>query len=253
MVEASRSGGSTVAGLPGTRSAKPEWLPGTKTWGFFGPERVGGVGRFGQPEPAGARRRPRRGRDRAGVLVQLRLDVICGGAAHVEIGRVIGVADPAEVIRVGLAGGRIGGLKRGEQRVRGGRRVVAVVDEAASWATTLDPEVEQLVHAEVVGLGPLGGVGDVGGLHPQRVGVGVVDGVVGGVPRVVGGERVVDVHLDVVAIEPEVHAAGHPVDEPGTEQQPLGVSGAVVEADRELLQPACGSRGRWRRGAGRRP
>ncbi len=61
-------------------------------------------------EPAGAghaRRRapgehcPRRGQDVVGVLVQLGLDVVLGGAPHVQVRRVVGVADPPEVVAVG--------------------------------------------------------------------------------------------------------------------------------------------------------
>ena len=41
----------------------------------------------------------------------------------------------------------------------------------------------------------------------------------GRAPGVVGREGVVDVHLDVVAVQAEMGALGHPVDEPGRQQQ----------------------------------
>ena len=59
----------------------------------------------------------------------------------------------------------------------------------------------------------------------------------GGAPRVVRREGVVDVHLDVVAVQAQVGALGHPVDEPGGQQQPLQLAGVVVEVQRELGHP----------------
>ncbi len=191
-------------------------------------ERLARVGAAGDPEAAGARGAARLGRRPAGVLVQLRLDVVLRRAAHVQVRGVVGVAQPAEVVGVGLAGGRVGLLELGQHRVGAGV-VLLVLDAAAA--------VEQLFHPEVVRLGPLGRVVDVGRLHPQRVGVAVVDGVVGGVPGVVRGEGVVDVHLDVVAVQAQVHALGDPVDQARGEQQPLGLRGVVVEAQRQLGHP----------------
>ncbi len=64
-----------------------------------------------------------------------------------------------------------------------------------------------------------------------------------GRPDVIGDEDVVDVLSDVVAIEPKVLAAGHPVDQLRAEDQPLQLAGVVVEPDRELGYSRLGVRG----------
>ena len=103
-------------------------------------------GRLGQAQATGARRRARGGRGRARVLVQLGLDVVLGRTAHVEVRGVVGVADPAEVIRVGLAGGRVGGLELGQQGV--GSQVVGVQvgspgrSSSPFWYSTLPPKLK---------------------------------------------------------------------------------------------------------------
>ena len=202
------------------------------------PQRERGVVALGQPQAARSRRGPRGGRDRAGVLVQLRLDVVLRRAAHVQVRRVVGVADPAEVVGVGLAGRRVGGLElRGQRVVRGRRARAAVVLQVAGLGRGAAAVVEQLVHPEAVRRRPLRRIGHVRGPHPQRVRVGVVDGVVGGVPRVIGGEGVVDVHLDVVAVQAQVRVLGHPVDQPGRQQQPLQLEGVVIKVQRQLGHP----------------
>ncbi len=67
-----------------------------------------------------------------------------------------------------------------------------------------------------------------------------------------GRESVVDVHLDVVAVSAEVSALSDPIDQPGGQQEPLELGGAVVEIERQLRHPRLGIVGGRRcPGAGR--
>ena len=219
---------------------------------------VADIGRRGQAETAGAGYRSRCSRRIAGVLVQLGLDVVLRRAAHVEVGGVVGVAQPAEVIRVGLAGGEVGRLELRQQGVRAAGTVVDGIGGGAACGLpgqvqlavlVLDspPVVEQLVHPErrrrhtrwprarVVFLSRIGPVcrGDhVGGIHAQRVRVGIVVIVHRDAPRVVWREGVIDVHLDVVAVQAQMGVLSHPVDESRRQQQPLELAGVVIEVER---------------------
>lgn len=51
-------------------------------------------------------------------------------------------------------------------------------------------------------------------------------------PLVVGDEDIVDVLAEIVALVAEMGVLGHPVDQPGSQQQPLGLAGVVVEVER---------------------
>ena len=76
-------------------------------------------------------------------------------------------------------------------------------------------------------------------LNRRRAGVvGRIDGCRGALvlraPLVVGDERVVDVLAEIVAVQAQVRVLSDPVDEPGSQQQPLRLVGVVVEIEREL-------------------
>ncbi len=112
------------------------------------------ISRPGPGASAGDGRKGRGGGDFAGVLVELGLDIVLGRTAHVQVGRVVGVAEPAEVVGVGLARCRVCGLELGQERICARfPRSTVLTGQVQPAGLVLDGAavVEQLVEAEVVG------------------------------------------------------------------------------------------------------
>src|SRR5664280_1450331 len=175
------------------------------------------------------------------------------GQQGVDQSGVIGIARIGHLSRVGV-GGPVVGDRPGAV---GTRRVARYVRRAGPHGVEgqVQRDAGRLFpgrHVGHVGRGHLhvgGGVGRVVGHRlAGRIGPAGVVGRLGrprgalvlGAPRVVGDEVVVDVLAEVVAVEAEVGVLGHPVDEPGRQQQPLQHGGVVVEGEAELGHPGLG-------------